>query len=97
MIVVLSPVAERDLEEIGDYIARDSPRRDVDFIRGIRERCEAIAAAPRRAPLRDDISAGVRMVVHGHYLVFYRVTGAEIRVERILHGARDIRRLLAGG
>jgi len=33
MQCILSPLAEFDLEEIGDYIARDNPGRAVSFIR----------------------------------------------------------------
>lgn len=96
MNVTFSPESERDLEGIGDYIANDNPRRAVTFIRQIRERCAAIAAAPEAAPLREEIAPGVRMAVHENYLVFYRVLTLEIRIERILHGARDVKRLLDG-
>ena len=37
MTVVFSPVAETDLEEIGDYVALDNPRRAVTFVREIRD------------------------------------------------------------
>ena len=33
------PLAELDLEEIGDYIVRDNPRRAISFIGEIRDRC----------------------------------------------------------
>ncbi len=33
MTIVVSPVAETDLEEIGDYIALANPRRAVTFVR----------------------------------------------------------------
>jgi toxin ParE1/3/4 len=39
----LTPQAEIDLEEIGDYIALDNPKRAVSFIREIRQHCERIA------------------------------------------------------
>lgn len=94
MKVALSPAAESDLEEIGDYIARDNPHRAISFIREIRERCLAIAAAPNAAPLREKILSGVRMAPHGDYLIFYRTLNGEIRIERILHGARDIQHLI---
>lgn len=42
MQCVFSPLAEFDLEEIGDYIARDNPSRAVTFIREIREPCVKI-------------------------------------------------------
>ena len=65
MTVVFSPVAETDLEEIGDYIALANPRRPVTFVREIRDRCNAIVGAPEAAPLREDIVPGIRMQVHG--------------------------------
>ena len=41
-----TPQAEIDLEEVGDYIALDNPRRAVSFIREIRQHCERIADGP---------------------------------------------------
>ena len=90
MTVVFSPVAETDLEEIGDYIALANPRRAVTFVREIRDRCNTIAGAPEAAPSREDIGPGIRMQVHGNYLVFYRMQVDVIRIERILHGAQDV-------
>ena len=90
MTVVFSPVAETDLEQIGDCIALDNPRRAVTFVREIRDRCDAISVAPEAVPLREHIAPGIRMQVHGKYLVFYRIRMDEIRIERILHGAQDV-------
>jgi hypothetical protein len=44
----LSPLAEFDLEEIGDYIARYNPSRAVSFVRAIRECCVKIADNPQQ-------------------------------------------------
>ena len=90
MQCVFSPLAELDLEEIGDYIARDNPPRAVSFVREIREQCARITASPLGAPLRPELGEGIRMEPFGHYLIFYRVGAEEIRVERIIHGARNI-------
>ena len=90
MTIVFSPVAETDLADIGDYIALANPRRAVTFVREIRDRCNAIAGAPEAAPLREDIAPGIRRLVHGKYLVFYRILVDAIRIERILHGAQDV-------
>jgi toxin ParE1/3/4 len=83
-----SPLAEIDLEEIGDFIARDNPARAVSFIQEIKEKCQKITEAPEAFPLRLDIMNGLRMVSFRSYLIFYTI-GESIRVERILHGARD--------
>jgi toxin ParE1/3/4 len=87
---VFSPLAELDLEEIGDYIARDNSLRAVSFIREIREQCAKMTAMPLGAPLRHELGEGIRMVPFGHYLIFYTVGAENIRVERIIHGARNI-------
>lgn len=87
-----SPLAELDLEEIGDYIARDNPHRAVSFIGEIRDRCLLILYTPHDAPLRESLGAGIRIVPFGRYVIYYTVHEAadEVRVERILHSSRDI-------
>jgi toxin ParE1/3/4 len=61
-----STTAELDLEEIGDYIARDNPKRAISFIAELKERCFLIVHAPHGSPLREDLGAGVRMVSFGY-------------------------------
>lgn len=89
MQVDFSPAAERDLEEIGDYIAQDNPVRAVTFIRELRQHCQRILEAPRAAPVWPELGDNVRMTVHGRYLILYTLTEAAIRKERVLHGARN--------
>ena len=90
MQCVFSPLAEFDLEEIGDYIARDNPSRALSFIREIREQCAKITAMPQASPLRHELGEGIRMAAFGLYLIFYTVDAESIRIERVLHGARNI-------
>lgn len=90
MIVRLSAEAERDLEEIGDHIARDNPARALSFVRELRTACLGLAAFPERFPLVPRYeSEGVRHRVHGNYLIFYRVEEAAVVVIHVLHGATD--------
>ena len=88
----LSPLAEFDLEEIGDYIARDNPRRALSFIEEIRTRCLLILQTPHGSPLRKELGEGVHIVPFGRYLIFYTVheDADEVRIERVLHSAREI-------
>ncbi len=91
MKLVFSDGAKRDLADIGDAIARDSPKRAVAFIRALREsavklsrRPAAFAVLPRYAHL------GIRHKVHGNYMIFYRIQQEDqVSIIRILHGARD--------
>ncbi|MDK9721629.1 MAG: type II toxin-antitoxin system RelE/ParE family toxin [Rhodospirillales bacterium] len=96
MNLVFSPAAEADLEEIGDYIALDNPLRAISFIQDIRDHCQVIVRTPEAIPLRDDLLPGIRMSVHGRYLIFHHVDNNSVRIERILHGARNIAGLIEG-
>jgi toxin ParE1/3/4 len=67
----VTPQAEQDLEDIGDYIALDSPERALSFIRKIRERCQSIVLAPEGYPLCPHYGEGVRKMAYQNYLLFY--------------------------
>jgi plasmid stabilization system protein ParE len=51
MIVRILPAAEAELEAIGDYIARDNPRRALSFVLEMRDRCMSLADMPLAYPL----------------------------------------------
>jgi len=85
-----SPLAEIDLEEIADYIARDNPRRALSFVRELRERCEKIVSFPEAARLRPELADGIRLVAYGRYAICYTVQPDEIRIERIVPGGRNL-------
>ncbi len=90
MIVRISDEAERDLEAIGDWIARDNPARALTFVRELRAKCEGLADFPERFPLVPRYERhGVRHRVHGNYLIFYRVGEDAVDVIHVLHGATD--------
>jgi toxin ParE1/3/4 len=82
--------AERDIEDIGDFIARDNPRRAITFIAELRDRCRQIVEFPRAASLRPALGRGVRCVVFGRYLIFYVVHASVLEIRRVLHSARNI-------
>ena len=95
MIVHLSAEAERDLEHIGDWIARDNPARAVTFIEEIQRACLDPAVFPERFPLVPRYeSQRVRHRAKGNYLIFYRVEPARVVVLHVLHGAMDYSALL---
>jgi toxin ParE1/3/4 len=93
MELFVSPAAEADLEEIGDYIAQDNPSRAVTFIDEVRSRFDAISRMPLAYAERPEIDPGVRACVHGNYVIFFYVTDSAVEIARVLHGARNIARL----
>ncbi len=88
-----SPEARRDLVEIGDYIALDSLANARRFVAKLRGQCIRIAKRPLAYPLRDN-EAGIRFAPLGRYLIFFRVTDDAVRIERVLHSARNLAQLV---
>ena len=90
MRLELSPFVERDLEDIAAWIARDNPGRAVTFIQDIRAKLRDIERAPLLYRLRPDIGDDARMATVGRHAILFRVDGDMVRIERIVHGGRDL-------
>ncbi len=87
---VFSPDALADLEEIGDFIARDNPRRALTFVQELRARCRALAAMPYSGRARPELRPELRSRAVGAYLILYRPAAGGVEIVRIMHGSRDI-------
>ncbi|TVS21024.1 MAG: type II toxin-antitoxin system RelE/ParE family toxin [Planctomycetaceae bacterium] len=97
MRLTLTPLAEQDLEAIGDYIAADNPIRAVSFIRELRAQCPRIAANPPGYRLRPELGDDIRSSAYGNYVISFVASPEEITIIRILHGAPDIPAILTPG
>lgn len=91
MRLELSPLAQADLEGIGDYIALDSPVNALRFIQGLRAQCKKIAQSPMAYLARPELGERLRSCAHGRYVIFFCPDLDLVRIERILHSALDIR------
>lgn len=83
-----------DLVEITDFIALDNPERADQFEDELLERAQKIALAPFGYVERSELREGLRSCAHGTYVIFFTVDNQGVRIERILHGARDMKPLL---
>jgi toxin ParE1/3/4 len=90
MQLLITPLAARDLEEIGDYIALDNPTRAGSFVAELRAHCQKICLNPLGYRLRPELSLDLRSCAHGSYVIFFESTPQQVTIIRILHGARDI-------
>lgn len=85
-----APLARDDLEAIGLYIAEENPERALTFVAELEVVARQAAERPRSFPSREDLAPELRKIVHGRYLIFFRELADEVRIERIVHGARDL-------
>ena len=88
--VTFSPESRQDLLDIGDYIAKDSLANARRFVGKLIDRCRQIGQTPLAYPERDDLVPGLRFAPFGRYVIFFRVLDGVVRIERVLHGARDV-------
>ena len=90
MKVVFSPAAKADLLEIALYIAQDNSVPALSFVDELEVKCLKLGQAAGIGMARPELGEGIRMLPHERYLIFYREQGAMLRIERVMHGARDI-------
>lgn len=91
--LTFSPAARADLLAIAGYIVEDNPERALSFVAELEEKAAEAAERPGSFPARDEVAPGLRSVTHGRYLLFFRDLAEEVRIVRVLHGARDLPRL----
>lgn len=84
--------AVSDLEEIGEFISRDSPTYATVVIRKLYSAAMDLASFPRmgrRVPEWDDDRYRERIVYY--YRLIYRMIGADrVEILTFIHGARQL-------
>ena len=88
--VTFSPKSRQDILDIGDYIAKDSRANARRFVGKLIEQCERVGHSPLGYAGRGDLAAGLRMAALGRCVIFFRVMDGAMRIERVLHSARNL-------
>ena len=88
-----TPQAGLDLDQIIDYIARQSPRAAARLLDTFEKKCESLADFPDLGTTCEEIAPTLRYFAVGRYVVYYRPLGDHVEIIRVLHGARDISKL----
>ena len=88
--LIVSPLAEEDLEEIWSFVAeRDAEAADrlIDEITG---RFDHLLAYPEAGRARHELLVNLRSLPVKRYVIFYQPTDDGVEIFRVLHGSRDI-------
>jgi toxin ParE1/3/4 len=93
--VTFSPKSRQDLLDIGDHIAKDSRANARRFVAKLIDQCKRIGRAPLGYVSRDDLAPGLRMAALDRYVIFFRLLDGVVRIERVLHGERNLPVVLA--
>ncbi len=91
MKISFEPAARDELNDIFEWIAKDSPGAARRLIRRIEEKI-GLLAVPNLAYLgRPGLVEGTRELIENPYIIIYKVDerSREIVVISVVHGARD--------
>lgn len=95
MRIRISDVAENELEAIGNFIAEDNPTRADSFVLELLDHCHKLLHQPLRYPMIEGLEhLGMRRCPYRGYVTLYVVGDDVVEIVHILHGARDIDRIL---
>jgi toxin ParE1/3/4 len=91
----LAPQAERDLDDIWYYVAKESSSIEVAnrFIDTITDRFFMLASFPYIGRARDEFGPGYRSATVGEYVIVYCVENGDVLILRAVHGRRDLETL----
>lgn len=94
----LTPLARSDVFEIWAYIARDSEEAADRVEQAIYEALAFVGAGPMRGHYRPDLTERPlrfwTLTRYPNYTVVYRPDTAPLQIVAVLHGRRDLKRIL---
>jgi plasmid stabilization system protein ParE len=94
----LTPLAKADIFDIWSYIAEDSEDAADKVERAIFEACESAAKTPLGGHSRPDLTARRlrfwTLSKYPSYSVVYRPDTAPLEIVAVMHGKRNLRRIL---
>ena len=90
----ISRRADADIEAICQYIAKDNPDAADRLDQRMHEAIQQLARVPGLGHRRADVQDGRYQFWNvGQYVIAYWVEQKELIVVRVIHGARDFRKL----
>jgi plasmid stabilization system protein ParE len=93
-----TPQAESDLFEVWSYVASQNPEAADQVENAIYEACAFLAEGPMRGHMRQDLTMSPlrfwTVQRYPNYIIVYDPATSPLQIIRILHGRRDLKRVL---
>jgi plasmid stabilization system protein ParE len=93
--VELGVAAQRDIESIRDYIARDKPGAAEKWELDIRDKVLSLDSLPERSEVVPEsrvVGKDFRHLLFGNYRIIYRISQDVVYVVRVIHAARRLKK-----
>ena len=92
--LVLTPRAAADLEDIGDFVAVESPAAAARQIARLEAASRMLRDHPHVGVARSEIAEGLRVFPVGNFLILFRARDDGVEIVRYAHGARRLQGLV---
>jgi plasmid stabilization system protein ParE len=80
-----------DLEEVADYIARDSRYYAAAFVEEVRDAARSLSSMAWRGRVVPEFgNPGIRELLVGRYRLVYRLRDETVHIIGLVHCARDL-------
>lgn len=89
--IIWTEIAVEDLNNIAEFIAKDSEYYAVDFVKRIILQIEKLKQFPmigRKVPEQNDDN--IREIIYHNYRLVYKVESEKIYISIISHGSYDL-------
>lgn len=87
--IIWSPLAQKDLNDIIDYIAQDSPHYALVFYDQIQENIVKLQSFPKIGREVPELhNSNIRELLVGKYRLIYYILEDNLEIVRIIHSAR---------
>jgi toxin ParE1/3/4 len=88
--------ANDDLIAIWRHIALDNANAATAQLSELERKFRLLPFFPRIGRKREDIRKGLRMFSCDAYVILYREVAGSVEIVRVVHGARDLRKVYRG-
>ena len=93
-VIRRTPSSRQDYSEIWDYVAQDNPDAADALLRTLDSKPQLLSDFPHAGRDRSEVRPRLRSFPVGNYVIYYRPMRGGIEVVRVVHGARDLRKIL---
>jgi len=94
MKIMWTETAVLDLEQINDFISKDSPYYASVFIDRVLNVIEQIKQFPQKGRVVPEVQdKSIREVLYNGYRIIYKVHHDNLLILAIVHGARNLHRI----
>ncbi|RXG15968.1 toxin ParE1/3/4 [Leeuwenhoekiella aestuarii] len=91
----LSKKTQEDIDAIYEFgVHKFGENQALNYLLEMRSHLELLLSNPEIGKQRNEIKDGLYSLPYASHIIFYRILKNHLRIVRVLHGNRDLRKFL---